>query len=93
MSIDRLFKKNQGATSIEYGIVVSSVLTLAALVGLGIGAVYGIKALAKYANAPVVERANVYGESQVETFIDRDGKRFYAEIDGKPIEAYLKDRK
>ena len=72
------------------GVTGLSLATSIAVVSfLGYGAYKGICAANKYINEPVIQRANVIGNEKSELFIDRDGKRFYAEVDGKPIENYL----
>ncbi|MCK4670832.1 MAG: hypothetical protein KAT43_06525 [Nanoarchaeota archaeon] len=73
--------------------IATFVLLGAAFVAMGFGVYHGIRALQKYANAPVVERANIRGGAETELFIDRDGKKFYAEYDGKSIEDYLPEEK
>ena len=55
----------------------------------GYGTYLGLSALNKYVNEPTIERANVIMDDKPELFIEKDGKRFYAEIDGKSIDEYL----
>ena len=54
-----------------------------AISGFFIYATYkGVCAANKYINEPVIQRANVIGNEKSELFIDRDSKRFYADVDG-----------
>ncbi|MEN9626021.1 MAG: hypothetical protein RL557_349 [archaeon] len=71
---------------VAYAIIIASAVAIA-----NIYAVYKINsALNKYIDEPIIERANVRGNEKPELFIDQEGKRFYAEIDGKSIEDLLK---
>lgn len=36
---------------------------------------------------------NLFGATEPETFCDANGKRYFLEIDGKPVEQYVKERK
>lgn len=78
--------RQKGMTLTELAVTITMIGTTA-LVGTGI--YYGFRALNKYVNEPVVERVNVIKGSEAELFIERDGKKFYAEIDGKPVTEYL----
>ncbi len=87
MALEHLIKKERGFTIKEVSIILI-------FGGLGTLTMYGafqaVRALNKYINEPSYERANVTGGPEAELFIDKDGKRFYAEIDGKPVLNYLK---
>lgn len=93
MGIERKFKKNQGATSIEYGMIASIALSVVALSAMVYGGYIGVLALQKYVNKPTEQRANVGFGDKAELFMEKDGKKFYAEIDGMPIQEYLEQRK
>ncbi len=51
------------------------------------------QAINKYVNEPVEQRANVTGNKGKELYIDRNGKKFYAEIDEKSVEDLVKESK
>jgi len=79
------------ATAVEKIMGGYIVLVLATFGGIAYGAVRGVQALNKYLNRPEVVRSNVIGGPKEETYMDRDGKRFFAEVDGKSIESILSD--
>ena len=78
-----------------FRLVLGCLLTLCG-VGIipGVTIVYSIyqvhSALDKFLDQPVIERVNIRGDQKPELFIDYQGKRFYAEVDGRSIEEYLK---
>ena len=89
--LEQKIGNEKGFTLIELAVV--NVIVLSAIAGLAATIYFGTKigkALDKYTSRPVVEKANVIGGPRIETYIEKDGKRFYAEIDGQPIEKYLK---
>ncbi len=54
------------------------------------GAVYSVhQEVERYFSEHLVQRANVRGNDSEELFIDCNSKRFYAEVDGNPIERFL----
>ncbi|MBT3323858.1 hypothetical protein HN681_00580 [archaeon] len=72
-----------------YGELLGGTIILGSLAIGGYGTYLGLSALNKYVNEPTIERANVIMDDKPELFIEKDGKRFYAEIDGKSIDEYL----
>jgi hypothetical protein len=87
MAIDSLVRNEKGFTAME--MIGAGALAAAIVVGGYLG-YKGKFDLNKYLNRPAVQKANVIGGPQAELFIDKDGLRFYSEIDGKPVEEYLK---
>ena len=66
---------------------------------ISIAAIAGIKScnrtqeiLDNYREAPQVQVENVIGQEAPERFYDLKGQRVYFEIDGKPVEQYVKER-
>jgi len=81
-------ERNKGFTLIE---LIAVVATVGVVAGTVVLVSAGAKALKKYneSTSIKVERANVIGDSKAEQFIEYKGKRFYSEIDGRPVEQYL----
>ena len=90
MEYNRITKKS-GKTLPE---VVNSIACLSSVIA-AVAIVYvlysGVQAMNKYIHEPEIQSRNVRGGPEAEQFIERDGKRFYAEIDGKSIETSLKE--
>ncbi len=63
----------------------ADLLGWAAAAVLAYGTVQGIRAANKYLSQPEMVQENVIQGPEAELFIERDGQRFYAEIDGKPV--------
>ena len=66
---------------------------------IGIAAIAGIKScnrtqeiLDNYQKAPQVQVENVIGQEAPERFYDLNGQRVYLEIDGKPVEQYVREK-
>jgi hypothetical protein len=89
MEISDKLKNQKGLTLIELACGITFVGILGTAIYLGIS---GNKFLKKYIAQPTIERADVIGNSKADLFIDQDGKRFYAEVDGKPISEYFKNK-
>lgn len=47
--------------------------------------------LDNYQKAPQVQVENVIGQEAPERFCDLNGQRVYLEIDGKPVEQYVRE--
>jgi len=73
--------------SIELIVCVATVAVCLGTIALGS---VGAKEWRKYKEftSIKVERANVIGDSRAEQFIEYRGKRFYSEIDKRPVEQY-----
>ena len=81
------YRGSMDPKTVVIGAVVAVGMGYAALFGAKIYlGVIGAKSAQKYISQPVIETRDVKGESKPDLFIDRDGKRFYAEIDGKSID-------
>jgi len=87
MEISDKLKNQKGWTLIELATGITFLGVLSTAIYLGIS---GTKALKKYNTQPTIERADVIGNNKADLFIDKDGKRFYAEVDGKPVSEYFK---
>ncbi len=87
MTINNIIKNEKGFTLVELIVAPLTICAIAGTIYLGVQA---SRALHKYINQPIIQRANVLGDEGAELFIEKDGKRFYAEIDGKPVSEYLK---
>ncbi len=87
MAINDIVKAKKGFALTDLLVVVGTIV-VSGSVGFALQRVYS--AVKKYTNNPVVERANVINGPEAELFIEKDGKRFYVEIDGKPVSEYLK---
>ncbi|MFQ5621125.1 MAG: hypothetical protein ACE5FT_04740 [Candidatus Nanoarchaeia archaeon] len=94
MDLTRRVNNRKGFTFLEA--ILGSVMLAGVVVGI-YGTYHACKAIHKYANAPVVEQRNVIRGPEDELFADIKvngvKRRFYAEINAKPVEAYLLPKK
>lgn len=90
MTIDTMIKR-KGFTLVELGMVAGA---LASVVFAGTIVYFGGKALIKYGNEPSlqVERVNVLGDTRAEEFIELNGKKYFAEVDGIPVTEYIRKK-
>ncbi len=88
MIIDTLCKRDKGFT---LGELVITIGCLAVLSVGGILAYQSYQALSKYAREPSikVESVQVLGDSRAEKFIEFNGEKYFAEIDGTPVGKYV----
>lgn len=87
MTLDKLLGNRNGSTTI--GEVLLMGFVTGGVLGISYLGYLGVQSMNKYLNEPVVERTNVGWDEEAELFIEKDGKRFYAEIDGKTVESYV----
>ncbi len=83
-------RDRKGLTALE--LIVGTAIVGVTLT-VGYACYQGLSALNKYVNTPEVQRSNVIEGSHDEVFIERDGQRFYRDIDGKSVEDYISNRK
>jgi hypothetical protein len=82
--------RKSGFTTLDKVLYLGLAAIILPLSFVGLRKIYHAGVESLIANHQPVQTTNVVGNERTEQFIEFKGKRFYSEIDGQPIEDYLK---